>query len=466
MNKFIIIITLFIVATYYSFSKIDDSQFVLVNEKYGTDYNLGAIASDGNGTIYFVSGESAVTSYKQIYSLKDGIFKKELDISQFRAISDTIYNQINGLFFNEGKLYITANPHLFVYDFSNLTKITPDLEPNYLRTILDVESKNGVLYSLIRDDKIVSITPPNVKTVIPYDKILEYDGNNLKYYDIGDSVIIDSVNSATGIALDKNNKIWITFTSMPKYGGGLASFDGKKFETIDLEYYNEYETYFRASDIQFFDDKLYISFSITNVVDKNADGIGGFISYDFDNWKFFDRSKMNESSTVDVNDFIIIDEQNIWLACRHDLVHINSQQDEITLYKISDIFGLPTNDFNSINDIEYDVSTNTLWLSTIYSGLAYIKNAKTDIDDLNSSDNISFYPNPVKDKLTINLSSFVSYSDLSIALCNAEGKQIDKIENAYFSNSFQYDFSNLPAGVYFIVIDTPTKRTYKKVIKD
>lgn len=464
MNKFIILFSLFIIAFFPVFSQVGNSQFILLNEKFGNKFNTGAIATNNEGSIYFVSGDSPQTSYKQIYSFKDGKFTKILGIDELKAISDTIYNEINSIYFSEGKLFITANPHLFEYDFSNLIKLTPNLVPNYLREVIDVENKNGVLYFLISDNQVISNIPSGIKTIIANDKIMKYDGIELKTIIVDDSVTINNQSIATGFTLDENDKIWFTFDSKQNNGGGLASFDGTKFDVFNIEFYNEKNTLFKTNDIKIFNDKKYISFKYNNLTESGSDGFGGFISFDSETWHFFDRAKINDFSNANINDFIIIDEENIWLA-GSGLIHINSRTNVITQYKINEIFDLPTNDYNVINFVDYDKFTNILWFSTNWSGIGYIDNVTTKLENKYNANIINFYPNPVKDKLNIILSKSDFDSKLTIDLFDINGNLLENIYNNYPQNNIQINTGKLVNGVYFIVMDSKTKRIIKKFEK-
>ena len=65
--------------------------------------------------------------------------------------------------------------------------------------------------------------------------------------------------------------------------------------------------------------------------------------------------------------------------------------------------------------------------------------------DINTADNFSIYPNPATDIVNI-----VSQNDSELAIFNATGKEIKRI-NTIQNNTI--DISDLPNGMYFIVID-------------
>ncbi len=66
--------------------------------------------------------------------------------------------------------------------------------------------------------------------------------------------------------------------------------------------------------------------------------------------------------------------------------------------------------------------------------------------------NLSVYPNPANDYLTISM-NLASQSEVNVTLLNALGQQVGSVFNgelAMGNNEFSYDLSNLPKGVYFI----------------
>lgn len=459
--KYLILLTvLFSISNSVLYSKIDNDKFELMNKKYGTNYSTGSMTNDNNGTVYFISGDNNKNQYKQIYTFKDGEISKILGMEDFVSISDTIYTVIQSLYYTEGKLFIIANPHLFKYENNDLIRLTNDVPDNYIRDVLDMEYENNKLYFLINDMEIESIDGIYT-TVIPYDKIAEYDGTNIKYYQIEDSVTSYYQKTATDITV-KNDVVWFTFSSTPEVGGGLATFDGNKFDVLDLEYYNEVGSIFRPSDINFIEDDLFVSFEANNIKDPTADGFGGLVSYDFNEWNFFERSKLNENSNADIRSFLSVDNNNIWIASSN-LININLQGDEVTQYKMSEIFNLPTNDYNSINSMSYDNSTNTLWFSTAFSGIGYIKDVTTSVEDTKSEITISTYPNPTSEQINITLNNPENISKVSVKIYNVNGELIKDIYNGVPINNVSYGTKVLTSGTYFIQIDTDFKTVTKKI---
>lgn len=443
------------------FSKVENERFELLNNKYGTNYSTAGLTTDNNGTIYFISGDNNKNQFKQIYTLKNGEISKILGIEDFKSISDTIYSELNNLYFAEGKLFIIAHPHLFVYENNELIRLTDDVPDYYVRDVLDIEYNDNMLYFLINDKEIESIID-NIKTVIPHDKIAIYDGQIMNYYLIDDSVTSSNQQTATAISV-KDDVVWFTFSSTPEVGGGLATFDGNKFEVLDLNYYNEVESIFKPSDINFIQDDLFVSFEANNIKDPTADGFGGFVSFDFKDWKFFDRSKLHEYSNVDIKSFIYTGDNNIWLASS-TLININLQTDEITQYKMSEIFNLSSNIYDQITSLSYDNSNNTLWFSTIFSGIGYIENVTSSVDNSQFEYTISCYPNPVVDELNISINNLNNSSSINVNIYKLDGVLLDNIYNGTPIMNISYNTKALSNGTYFIELDTKYKKVIKKIV--
>ncbi|MBO7481489.1 MAG: T9SS type A sorting domain-containing protein, partial [Bacteroidales bacterium] len=85
---------------------------------------------------------------------------------------------------------------------------------------------------------------------------------------------------------------------------------------------------------------------------------------------------------------------------------------------------------------------NVMANHSIYVTFEVIPN---DNIDINTADNFSIYPNPATDIVNI-----VSQNDSELAIFNATGKEIKRI-NTIQNNTI--DISDLPNGMYFIVID-------------
>ena len=86
-----------------------------------------------------------------------------------------------------------------------------------------------------------------------------------------------------------------------------------------------------------------------------------------------------------------------------------------------------------------------------------------DLNDLNDTHQVSFFPSPAKDVLNINLGNLTD-TQYSFSLIDLQGKIVFKkqFENAHLVESVSLD--GLSKGMYLAVMQTSTKRITKKII--
>jgi hypothetical protein len=92
----------------------------------------------------------------------------------------------------------------------------------------------------------------------------------------------------------------------------------------------------------------------------------------------------------------------------------------------------------------------------------------SEVEDINNTPVISVYPNPVANKINIALNTIESKS-LSVAVYDITGKQIANLLDEKVQSSLTYSFSlrdyAIPAGVYFINVNSGGASFHQKVIK-
>jgi len=96
----------------------------------------------------------------------------------------------------------------------------------------------------------------------------------------------------------------------------------------------------------------------------------------------------------------------------------------------------------------------------------YFSQANTLSSPKNESDfNVSFFPNPSKDTLNINMGSLTE-REYTFSIINNEGKEVLNfpVSNAKLIESVS--ISSLPKGIYLGVLKTSNKRVTKKIIID
>ncbi|MDD3878062.1 MAG: PKD domain-containing protein [Bacteroidales bacterium] len=96
----------------------------------------------------------------------------------------------------------------------------------------------------------------------------------------------------------------------------------------------------------------------------------------------------------------------------------------------------------------------------------YILVEPSSVSDLFQEGNLLFiYPNPVSDKLYVNLSS-ISFNHGEFEIFNVIGRRyiIDVIENDKINSEFTFDISNMPEGVYYLRLNINDKHYIDKFI--
>lgn len=94
----------------------------------------------------------------------------------------------------------------------------------------------------------------------------------------------------------------------------------------------------------------------------------------------------------------------------------------------------------------YDAAHNDIDYTTeIYKFFIGEENEPTKVEE-NISDAIAIYPNPATDIVNI-----VSQNDSELAIYNATGKEIKRVSTT--QNNTAIDISDLPNGMYFVVVD-------------
>lgn len=117
-----------------------------------------------------------------------------------------------------------------------------------------------------------------------------------------------------------------------------------------------------------------------------------------------------------------------------------------------------------INELEINKTTGTIYAGTYGRGLwaSPVVDATMGIDDNKFSKEISLYPNPASSIVNIlsphQLEAEVRVFDIS-------GKMLKMVDNAVLNNSYSIDVSHLPAGTYFIKLNTSEGEVVKKLLK-
>jgi len=110
-------------------------------------------------------------------------------------------------------------------------------------------------------------------------------------------------------------------------------------------------------------------------------------------------------------------------------------------------------------------SSNTETGDTIYVGASTVHAATTGVKSVSGLNNISLYPNPVKDELNISFDTNET-SNLELNLFSLQGELIRNLSAqkniSRFSSAFK--LNDLASGIYLFQIKTGAKSTYRKVV--
>ncbi len=108
----------------------------------------------------------------------------------------------------------------------------------------------------------------------------------------------------------------------------------------------------------------------------------------------------------------------------------------------------------------YNVAKATIGATLHFSQANTLSSPKNESDF-----NVSFFPNPSKDSLNINMGSLTE-REYTFSIINIEGKEVLKfpVSNAKLIESVS--ISSLPKGIYLGVLQTSNKRVTKKILID
>jgi sugar lactone lactonase YvrE len=120
--------------------------------------------------------------------------------------------------------------------------------------------------------------------------------------------------------------------------------------------------------------------------------------------------------------------------------------------------------FNQPNGILASPTGDTLYVSDFGTGkIRRITPFTTAIDQEKDSFHISFFPNPVKNHLQLRSEKMLKNADFN--LYDALGK-ILITRNGLNGNTFRFDLTNLPSGIYTLVISQNGYQSQKLIVRD
>lgn len=117
-----------------------------------------------------------------------------------------------------------------------------------------------------------------------------------------------------------------------------------------------------------------------------------------------------------------------------------------------------------VNELEINNQTRTLYAGTYGRGLwaSPLVERTIGVDDVTFKEKVEIYPNPASSEVVI--SSPISIEG-TIKVFDITGKLLIYEHNAVLKNTYNLDISSLPAGVYFIRLNTSEGMATKKLLK-
>lgn len=309
--------------------------------------------------------------------------------------------------------------------------------------------------------------------------ITKFDGTTWTVYDNSNSPLQD--NSVRSLDIDSSGALWVGNQD------GLAKFDGTNwgiYSSANSIIQNTIASVHATSNQRLFagsingglfilnQDTIKSNFTIANgsgipdntqlAFDEDSLGnvwfatpangivawknIGGWF------WYYMGNSLLPSNSLSDLQ--FSNDESSLWLATA----------DSGIIKKTGSIY----KSFTTVNSLMPDnnvqclaIDNNgVLWIGTATQGVVRFQET-TSIDDLNSQMNLSIYPNPVENKLTIKSSNLIKHYELT----DVTGKVI--ISNKSDRYSLNINMNSFSKGVYFLNIsDNQQGSVVKKIFKN
>lgn len=181
----------------------------------------------------------------------------------------------------------------------------------------------------------------------------------------------------------------------------------------------------------------------------------------------------DENMSTDGNYYSITD-QNGQIVVFQDLESNNELFETIHHLPAEGCYTFSIND-NAGNGINgavkvTDIAGNIIFRSDYFgasAGSDFYVSAVTSTDDMNSSVSFDISPNPVTDKLTVDIDA-VSMSALEMQICSITGRVIEQstLNVVAGKNTLQLDLNGYANGLYFLVLRNENGTTTKKFIKE
>lgn len=314
--------------------------------------------------------------------------------------------------------------------------------------------------------------------------LLKYDNVNWTLYNVSNSGLQN--NTVTCLAVDKSGSIWVG-----TWGGGVTKFDGIHWTTLapgknihSIAVDDQNNIWFSTSqEIVKYDHREMIKYGYSQTIIPYYNGNGGITSIGFDTqgnkWfgisedfdsgaaggvtKFNDKNWTNYTPTnsdlpYGVHSIALDKLGNLWFVTSYWGKSAIVKYDGTNWQVYSEIyFGIPEPSFEKLLIDE----EGNKW--TILRNKGVMKFNENGFTTSNKNfpgaiDEISVYPNPAKDHITVfgTGSGTMSISNLSGAVV-----KVDAVKN----NPSRFNISDLPDGIYFLKVYSNDKIAIEKFIK-
>ncbi len=242
-----------------------------------------------------------------------------------------------------------------------------------------------------------------------------------------------------------------------------------------------------------FNNSLNLAFSNRNFVDYKADSSTLICNFNFDDEHFFEEIHFNELINIDVKNVKFIS-SDAPIFSRAPELNINPSH---SFYSIewhnndienAELFIVEQSTDGKIFDQIYSTSADldaqkiyyhTLPIeaeheivyfrvkqmnkdgSSVYSTLVKIGQGEKELFSIEQN-----YPNPFNPRTNITIEVFASV-DIEIIVYDIVGRQIEKLHEGTLSEgiyTYTFDGTNLPSGIYFYEVKSPTSALVQKMI--
>ena len=265
--------------------------------------------------------------------------------------------------------------------------------------------------------------------------LTKYNGTTWTTYNTTNSGI--STNSIKSVMVDELNNIWVNSSNK------LIKFDGSNWSI-----YTDNTSLYFGSILKIENNIVYLN---------GGNGLIKFENNLFNHFSYFNKSLCLIDCVIADIDFD--NQNNLWFGYASECSNAGLQNFTNCTSYFSTNSGLPE---NNISSLKID-NSNNIWIGTYFSGLVKMSLSNLGLEDLSSVKKLFIYPNPAKNRFTIN-SNENGLDNFEYKIIDLTGKIIE-IGKSKFNE--QINIKNLTNGNYIIQLETENgKITTEKLIKN